>query len=79
MVFIQFYLGLYSIYLDISFNDKTNIWGYGVGFSTGTHNWEFKKLILSFEKPIYKISFTLMFKKHSGTVYFDDIKLLEIL
>jgi hypothetical protein len=67
--------GLYSIYLDITFNDKTQEFGYSIPFSKKTHIWEFKDSILNFEKPIYKINFFLLFNKYIGTCYFDDVYL----
>lgn len=52
----------YSIYVDVNFVDRTNAWGLHTPFSVGTHGWEQKRLLLSFEKPIQQIVVSLLFK-----------------
>lgn len=63
---------LYSIYADIYYADGTNLWGDTVGFDTGTHDWEQRKLFINKNKPIAQINLYFMLNQHSGTVWFDD-------
>ncbi len=63
----------YSIYLDIFYDDGTNLWGQIAGFSPGQHDWEFSESWLLPTKPIKEIQFFILFRKCSGKVWFDDI------
>lgn len=69
----------YSISVDIVFQDQSTLLGFSVPFTATTHPWEYKEILLSFDKGIKKIVVSLMFKDLVGTVYFDDIKVMEVL
>ena len=68
----------YSIYLDIIFTDDTPLWGQIAAFSTGTHDWQRRQVVLVPEKPIRSVTMHALFRGHTGTVYFDDLSLREI-
>ncbi|HNZ18155.1 MAG TPA: hypothetical protein PKK44_07500 [Candidatus Hydrogenedentes bacterium] len=68
----------YSIYLDFIFQDGTTWWAQTSNFSTGTHDWEERHFIVVPKKPIRSVYVYLIFRGHMGTVYFDDVNLLEL-
>ncbi len=68
----------YSIYLDFIFQDGTTWWAQTSNFSTGTHDWEERHFIVEPKKPIRSVYVYLIFRGHVGTVYFDDVNLLEL-
>ncbi|MFO7976604.1 MAG: hypothetical protein R6V12_18450 [Candidatus Hydrogenedentota bacterium] len=68
----------YSIYLDFIFQDGTAWWAQTAVFSTGTHDWEERRFIAVPKKPIRSVYVYCIFRNHLGTVYFDDINLLEL-
>jgi hypothetical protein len=47
-------------------------------FSTGTHDWERREVLVIPRKPIDKVFVHLLLRNHAGTVWFDDIQ-MEIL
>ena len=42
----------YALYLDLAFDDGTELWGQVAGFRTGTHGWQREEVVLFPEKPI---------------------------
>jgi len=67
----------YSIYVDFRLkNRNSNQWSYGhfLPFSTGTHEWEFVEGILYAPEEVAAVYVTLLFKDHTGEVWFDDIR-----
>jgi hypothetical protein len=68
----------YSLYVDIIYSDGTPLWGQTVNFSTGTHDWEYRERFILPEKPIKRLSFHALFRGHDGTVWFDDLRLVEL-
>ena len=69
----------YSVYLDIEYMDGTSLWAQAVCFSTGTHDWEFRRLLIEPVKPIRRVTIYPLFRGHTGTVWFDDFSLAELL
>ncbi|MCF6175881.1 MAG: hypothetical protein L3J71_08945 [Victivallaceae bacterium] len=67
----------YAIYLDITHTDGTRKYGVIAKFKTGTHDWETATKSYTPEKPIKAISFHLLFRKHTGKVWFKNIVLIE--
>ena len=63
----------YAIYVDIIFRDGTKLWGYAVPFDTGTHGWQFKAGVIDPDVPIKSLQVFLMYRWHSGNVWWDDI------
>jgi hypothetical protein len=65
----------YSIYLDLVYNDGTSLWGQSASFATGTHDWQQRKVVVLPEKPVQRVSFYLLLRRHSGKAYFRDAEL----
>lgn len=68
----------YSIYLDFIFQDGTTWWAQTSNFSTGTHDWEERQFIVVPKKPIRSVYVYCIFRNHTGTVYFDDVNIIEL-
>eukprot|EP00013_Stygamoeba_regulata_P002875 CAMPEP_0177631972 /NCGR_PEP_ID=MMETSP0447-20121125/2036_1 /TAXON_ID=0 /ORGANISM="Stygamoeba regulata, Strain BSH-02190019" /LENGTH=3482 /DNA_ID=CAMNT_0019133495 /DNA_START=30 /DNA_END=10479 /DNA_ORIENTATION=- len=67
----------YSLYVDMRLKNKdSDEWSYGhfIPFSTGTHDWEFVEHIVYAPEEVAAIYVTLLFKDHTGEVWFDDIR-----
>jgi hypothetical protein len=69
--------GNYSVYLDIMYADGTPLYGVIAAFTPGTHDWEYKQVILKPTKPIKSLTLNCIFRYRTGTVWFDDITLRE--
>ncbi|MEN6641789.1 MAG: hypothetical protein ABFE08_05025 [Armatimonadia bacterium] len=65
----------YSVYVDATCNDGTVYNGNCARFNTGTHDWEQVTLKLNPPKPIKTMRLHLLFRKKTGTVWFDDLRL----
>jgi len=65
----------YSIYVDCIYDDGTPLWGMNAPFSTGTHGWQKVSFFVTPAKPIKSLSLNLLFRFHSGKVWFDDINM----
>ncbi|MBM3472150.1 MAG: hypothetical protein FJX75_02610 [Armatimonadetes bacterium] len=68
----------YSVYVDIDFTDGDHLWGQVSPFDTGTHDWQFRQVIIVPEKPIERLTVYGLFRGHTGTAYFDDFSLSEL-
>ena len=62
----------YALYLDLEFNDGTELWGQVAGFRTGTHDWQREEVVLFPEKPIKAVDFNLLFRAHAGKAWFRE-------
>jgi hypothetical protein len=69
--------GNYSIYLDIQYADGSNLFGQIAPFTPGTHDWEYKSVLVKPTKPIKSLNYNLIFRFRTGTVWFDDVSLKE--
>ena len=69
--------GNYSIYMDIMYADGTPEFGVIAPFSSGTHDWEYKQVIFKPKKPIKSLTLNCIFRYRTGTVWFDDITLMQ--
>ncbi|KKL71609.1 hypothetical protein LCGC14_2093190, partial [marine sediment metagenome] len=67
----------YSIYLDLTFTDGTHLWGRAAPFSIGTHDWEFRQVVVIPEKPVRTVSFYVLLRGHGGKARFRDLRLSE--
>ena len=67
--------GDYSIYIDITYADRTNLWGQTAAFPTGTQDWNQRTLTILPQKPVRRLEMYAMFRNKSGKVYFRDMKL----
>ncbi len=70
--------GNYSVYVDCIYADGTPLWGTNAPFYTGSHRWEKVSFFVTPAKPIKSLSLNLLFRSHSGKVWFDDIKLTQL-
>ncbi len=62
----------YALYLDLVYNDGTELWGQVAGFRTGTHDWQREEVILFPEKPVKSVDFNLLFRAHAGKSWFRE-------
>jgi len=69
--------GNYAVYLDIQYNDGSNLFGQIAPFTPGTHDWEFQQVLVKPEKPIKSLTFNCIFRYRTGTAWFDDVFLKE--
>lgn len=68
----------YAVYLDIIYTDGDQLWGQATGFRTGTHDWERQRVLVVPQKPIRSITLHLLFRGHTGRVWFDDASLTAL-
>lgn len=68
----------YSLYLDLIFTDGTPLWGQKIAFSTGTHDWQTKKVMVLPEKPISQVIYSLILRSKSGKASFTEPLLYQI-
>jgi hypothetical protein len=68
----------YSLYVDLTFTDGTTLWGTVESFRTGTHDWERRHLLITPQKPIESLSVFALFRKHTGTAWFDDFAVHQL-
>ena len=65
--------GDYSLYVDVFYEDGTNLWGQRATFQPGTHDWERAEVVFVPEKPVRRLLVHALFRRSTGTVWFDDI------
>ncbi len=65
----------YSIYGDFYYFDNTPLYGRTAKFSTRTHDWEYSECIIEPAKPIKQASIYALFRRHTGSVWFDNLAL----
>ncbi|HOZ49579.1 MAG TPA: hypothetical protein PLO37_10035 [Candidatus Hydrogenedentes bacterium] len=68
----------YAIYLDITYADGDHLWGETADFRTGTHDWEQRQCVVMPSKPIRELTAHVLFRGHTGMVWFDDVELFEL-
>ncbi len=68
----------YSLYADLSYQDGIPLWGQTANFSTGTHDWERREVMILPEKPVKSITLNCLVRGHAGKVWFDDVSLVEV-
>jgi hypothetical protein len=68
----------YALYLDLLFTDGTTLWGQAAPFSTGTHDWQRREVLVLPEKPVRQVSFYLLLRGHAGKAWFRDWQLQVI-
>jgi hypothetical protein len=64
----------YSLYVDLTRADGSNLWGQVATFDTGTHDWKFSRTIISDDKPLKGANVHLLFRGHGGTAWFKDVR-----
>ncbi len=68
----------YSLYADLIYADGTPLWGQTANFSTGTHDWQWREVIILPEKPVRSLTLHCLLRGHAGTVWFDDVSVTEV-
>jgi len=64
----------YSLYVDITYQDGSNLWGQVATFKTGTHDWELSRCIIEPPKPVRSANVHVLFRGHAGTVWFRKVR-----
>jgi hypothetical protein len=65
----------YSLYLDLEYMDGTPLWGQIAPFASGTHDWQKRTVLVFPEKPVKTVFVHGIFRRRSGTAWFDDFGL----
>ena len=68
----------YSLYVDITYEDGTPLWGQTVNFNCGTHDWEKREFVLLPDKPVRSFTLHCLFRGHTGKAWFDDASVEEV-
>ncbi len=70
--------GDYSVYVDLTFDDGTPLYGQTASFDVGTHDWQRRQVMIVPPKPVKRLSFYTLFRNHAGKVWFRDPELRVI-
>ena len=65
----------YAIYLDLSFQDGDHLWGQAAPFSTDSHDWQRRQVVVVPEKPVKSLSFYMLLRGHGGKAWFREPRL----
>jgi hypothetical protein len=65
----------YSIYVDALLADGSYTFGQCATFRQGTHDWEKSEWVIEPKSPLVDLRVYAMFRNHSGTAWFDDIRI----
>lgn len=65
----------YSIYVDALLADGSYAFGQCATFRQGTHDWEKSEWVIEPKSPLVDLRVYAMFRNHSGTAWFDDIRI----
>jgi hypothetical protein len=68
----------YALYLDLVYADGDQLWGQTAFFSTGTHDWEKRQVVVLPAKPIKSLSFHLLLRRHTGKAWFRGATLRQV-
>ncbi len=68
----------YSLYLDLVYTDGTPLWGQIAPFSTGSHDWQRRQVVVVPEKPVRQVSFYMLLRSHGGKAWFRAPQLYAI-
>lgn len=64
----------YSIYVDLTYQDGSNLWGQVATFPTGTHGWESSRYIIRPAKPVKSANVHVLLRGHAGTAWFRQVR-----
>ena len=67
----------YCLYVDIYYTDGTPLYGQIFPFETKTTGWQVGEKVIEPEKPIRNVNVYLLLRGKSGTVWFDDVAVME--
>lgn len=65
----------YALYLDLVYMDGTVLWGQTASFPVGSHDWDRREVRILPVKPVKSVSMHLLFRRHTGKVWFRDASL----
>ncbi len=65
----------YALYLDLTYQDGTPLWGQVDAFHVGSHDWAKAVVCVFPEKPVKTVSFHMLFRRHAGSAQFRDPEL----
>ncbi len=68
----------YSLYVDLVYTDGSTLWGSITPFQVGTHDWERRHLLIVPTKPVATLTIYALFRKHTGTAWFDDFSVHQL-
>lgn len=69
---------LYALDFKVTFDDGSYMWYYqDTKFETGTHDWQKIEVTKTFDKPVIKIRAYALLYNGTGTVWFDDIYVID--
>lgn len=68
----------YSFYMDIVFNDNSQLWGVHSPVLNNIQDYQYYEVTYTPQLPIHKVGVNLLFFKHSGTAFFRDVKLQQL-
>jgi hypothetical protein len=64
----------YSLYVDITCQDGSKLWGQVATFDTGTHDWQPSRFIIRHTKPVKHARVHLLLRGHAGTAWFRRVR-----
>lgn len=65
----------YALYLDLTYQDGTPLWGQAAGFRVGSHDWQKVQVTIFPEKPVKTVAFYMLLRGHAGKALFRDPEL----
>ncbi len=68
----------YALYVDITYQDGSNLWGQTANFATGTHGWQRVEFSIFPAKPIRSLAFYALLRGHKGRAWFDELALSRL-
>jgi hypothetical protein len=68
----------YSLYLDLTYQDGTPLWGRIDAFDVGDHDWQKAQVVVFPDKPVASVQVNLLLRRHAGKAWFRDPQLQTI-
>ena len=68
----------YALYLDLTYTDGDHLWGSLSSFSSGTHDWQEKKVRIVPSKPVKVASVYVLLRRHIGKAWFSNVTYSEL-
>ncbi len=68
----------YSLYIDLIYMDGTHLWGQNASFTTGTHDWQQRQVVVFPDKPVRQVTMNLLLRGHSGKAWFRSPELRQL-
>jgi hypothetical protein len=68
----------YALYVDMEYADGTASNGHFVSFSTGTHDWEYRNMLIPATKAVKALTFLGIVRKRTGAAWFGEFSVIPI-